>query len=361
MGTQACVPGGIHRVRMARLDRPARTDSDIEGGGMAYWFTRAASWLAARAPRVARVRLAGALALLIYYAWPAKRRVTIANMARILGCPPEDPRAARLAARSWRNYGRYVADFLHVSGRGARGRAEALARTRHATPPPGTFATIDEARARGKGVIIVTAHFGSWDVAGMIVASHVPLHVVVERFADPRMDALIQAQRAALGMDVLWMEQSPRQILRVLQRNGVVAIVVDRPLPEGEGTPVDFFGRRCHVPSGVAQLALLSGAAILPGFCHFDEEWSPAYYAGVLRPFYPEPTGDRRADAQAITQRIYDALAEIIGPRPDQWYMFRPFWPEAPGASGAPESGAPAPGASDAAAVGRREGGGRDG
>jgi lauroyl/myristoyl acyltransferase len=327
---------------------------------MAYWFTRVASWLAARAPRFARVRVAGALALLVYYAWPAKRRVTIANMAQVLNTRVDDPRAARLAARSWRNYGRYAANFFYLSGRGARGKAEALARTHHVTSPPGTFATIDEARAHGKGVIIVTAHFGSWDAAGMVVASHTPLHVVVERFADPRMDALIQAQRAALGMEVLWMEKSPRQILRVLQQNGVVAIVVDRPLRAGEGTPVNFFGRRCYVPGGVAQLALLSGAAILPGFCRFDEVWSPAYYPAVLRPIYPEVTGDRRADARALTQRIYDALEEIIGPYPDQWYMFRPFWhanDEADGASALDEADAAAVGGAE----GRLEGSGRDG
>jgi KDO2-lipid IV(A) lauroyltransferase len=295
---------------------------------MAYWFLRVASWLAGRVPRGVRFRLAGALTVLVYYLWFSKRRVTIANMAKVLGVEPSNPEAERRARISWRNYGRYVTDFLYLGGGGEQAGEEALARMRDVTPPPGAFGQIDAARARGNGVIIVTAHFGNWDAAGLLVASHCTLHVVVERFADPRLDTLVQSQRRALGMEVLWMEKSPRQILRVLQQNGVVAIVADRPLAEGDGVPVTFFGRRCYVPGGVAQLALLSGATILPGFCHYDERYSPAYYAGVLSPIIPETTGDRRADAAALTQRIYSALEEMIQPYPDQWYMFRPFWPE---------------------------------
>lgn len=293
---------------------------------MAYWFSRIATWLLARIPRAIRVPVAGALTVLVYYGWVSKRRVTIANMAQILGTTPDDPRAQRLARDSWRNYGRYVADFLYSSGRGAAAKEEELARFRDTTPPPGTFGLIDSARERGKGVIIVTAHFGNWDVAGMLLSSHCPLHVVVERFADARMDHLVQSQRRALGMEVLWMEKSPRQMVRVLQQNGVLAIVADRPLPAGEGVPVTFFGRRCYVPGGVAQLAQLTGAAIIPGFAHYDKEGSSAFYTRAEPMILPQTGGDRKAETQRLTQAVYDAYECAFRDYPDQWYMFRPFW-----------------------------------
>jgi KDO2-lipid IV(A) lauroyltransferase len=326
---------------------------------MVYWLTRIATWLAARTPRGVRWRVAGAGAVLVYYAWAAKRRVTIANMAQILGCSPTDPRARRLARASWHHYGRYAADFLNASGRGAPALAEMLGRLRDVTPPPGAFATIDAARAQGKGLLVVSAHFGNWDVAGMMVAAHTPLHVVVERFADPRMDALVQSQRQALGMDVLWMEQSPRQMLRVLQRQGTVAIIVDRPLPEGEGVPVTFFGRRCYVPGGVAQLALLSGAPVLVGFGRYDEHGSTDFYGGAKLVEPITPSGDRKADAQRLTQRIYDGLEAIMRETPDQWYMFRPFWPAATTATSADAESAAIAQPRRAAPAG--ELGGRDG
>jgi KDO2-lipid IV(A) lauroyltransferase len=156
------------------------------------------------------------------------------------------------------------------------------------------------------------------------------LHVVAERFDDPRIDAMVESQRNAMGMQVLWLEKSPRQILRVLQQGGMVAILVDRPMTEGEGVPVEFFGKRCYVPGGVAQLALLSGAAIFPGFAYYDERFSSTYYTRVLPHFFATRTGNREADVIATTQRIYDALESVIRPRPAQWAMFRPFWPAEP-------------------------------
>ncbi|HLY32125.1 MAG TPA: hypothetical protein VKQ36_13935 [Ktedonobacterales bacterium] len=293
---------------------------------MVYWFTRFAGWLAGRIPRPVRLAFAGPLTMMVYYLWPAKRRVTIANMAQVLGVTPDDPRARRLARDSWRNYGRYLSDFFYLPNTTPQA---VLARLRDMTPAPGCYARIDEALARGKGLLLVTAHFGAWDVAGVLVGAHTKLYAVVESFDDPRMDELIQQQRHNLGIEVLRIEKSPRAILRVLQQNGVVAVLVDRPLSpdDATGTPVTFFGGQCHVPGGVAQLALLSGAPIVPGYVWYDDDFSSTYYGLTDEPIYPESSGDRRADTQALTQRIYAAFERTIGQHPDQWAMFRPFWP----------------------------------
>jgi KDO2-lipid IV(A) lauroyltransferase len=294
---------------------------------MRYWLLRAATWLAARVPRDARIGVAGVGATLVFYLWRSKQRATVANMAQIIGAGEHDPYAFRLARASWRDHGRYISDFLAFSARPERTRDYVVAHWRDAQPAPGSLALLDAARAEGKGVLIVTCHFGAWDIAGLITVTRAPLHVVAERFDDPRIDAMVEAQRNAMGMQVLWLEKSPRQILRVLQQGGMVAILVDRPLAEGEGVPVEFFGRRCYVPGGVAQLALLSGAAIFPGFAYYDEKFSSTYYTKVQPHFFAPRTGNREADVVATTQRIYDALETVIRPRPAQWAMFRQFWP----------------------------------
>lgn len=300
---------------------------------MVYWLTRAATWLAGKTPRRARLALAGPLTLLVYYLWAPKRQVTIANMAQILGTTPADPRARRLARDSWRNYGRYISDFFYLPNATS---AEVVARSRDVSGGPGAYARIDAARARGKGLIIVTAHYGAFDVAGVYVAAHTPLAVIVDTFADPRMDELIQGQRKQFGLSVIRAEKSPRPILRALKDNQAVAIVADRPLEPGEGTEITFFGGRCNVPSGVAQLALLSGAAVAPGFATYDARYSDTYYALLTEPYVYEPTGDREADVAALTQRIYSGLEETIRKDPSQWYMFRPFWPAASARAGEP-------------------------
>ena len=292
---------------------------------MVYWLTQFASWLAGKVPRRARLALAGPLTTLVYYAWVSKRRVTNANMAQILGVGPQDPRARRLGRQSWRNYGRYLSDFFYLPN---ATREQVMARVRDVSAAPGAFPMLDEAMTRGKGLIIATAHFGAWDIAGVVVASRLPLHVLADTFTDPRMDDLIQGQRAHFGLRVLRAEKSPRPILRALQENQAVAIVADRPMSEGEGVPITFFGRRCYVPGGVAQLALLSGAPIAAGGAFYDDQFSLTYYMLLEEMIVPERTGDRQADVAALTQRVFSALERMIARHPDQWYMFRPFWPE---------------------------------
>jgi lauroyl/myristoyl acyltransferase len=292
---------------------------------MVYYLIRFASWLAGKVPRRVRLSVAGVVTELIYVGWVSKRRVTIANMAQILGTSRDDPRARALARRSWRNFGRYVSDFISMPN---TTREEIVARLHDTTPPPGSYALIAEARTRGKGVILVSTHFGAYDVAGIAVASQYPLHLIVETIADARMDRMWQEQRRALGMEVIRIEQSPRQMLRVLQENGIIAVAVDRPLPLGEGVPVTFFGKTCWVPGGIAQLAVRSGAAIVPGFCVYDEAYSSTYYLGAGPILYPESTGDRKADTVQLVQRMFAALEDQIRARPDQWAMFRAFWPE---------------------------------
>jgi lauroyl/myristoyl acyltransferase len=312
---------------------------------MAYWMHRILVWLAGHVPRRLRLWIGGTLTELVYLFWVSKRRVTIANMAQVTGLPPSHPRVLWLARRTWRNYGRYVADFFYLPNTTP---SAVLARLCDTTPPPGWRGRLDRARSSSHGLLVATAHLGSWDVAGVVIGSFMPTHVIAESFPDPRLNDLVQRQRAALGMTIIPMERTPRRILRILQEGGVVATPVDRPLPAGEGVPITFFGRRCYVPGGIAQLALKTGAAIFTGFAWYDEEYSPTYYVYAAEPISPEPTGDRRADTIALTQRIYDEIARIVADHPTQWYMFRPFWPEVPDKSTA-ESDALAASATGAA------------
>ena len=278
-----CMMGaGAPPLQRRACDRGDEHDA-YEERAMVFWLTQAASWLSGKVPRWLRLAIAGSLTTLVYYAWVSKRRVTIANMARILDTTPNDPRARQAARDSWRNYGRYLSDFFYLPNTTS---PAVLARMRDVSGEPGVFGRIDEALARGKGLIIVTAHFGAFDIAGVLVAARMPLAVIADSFTDPRMDQMIQSQRSSFGLSVIRAEKSPRPILRALKDNQAVAIVADRPLPAGEGTPITFFGARCYVPSGPAQLALLSGAAMGAGFCYYDERFSDDVLRGAQRVDY---------------------------------------------------------------------------
>ena len=300
---------------------------------MIYWLTRGACVLAGRTPRVVRHDLGFAIGAASYLGWRSKRQVTQQNMAVVTGLPVHDPHVRHLAAASWRNYGRYAADFINFANfdiaaieQNARDLSQAVTSWQE---------YFERAMHAGRGVIISTAHFGSWDIAGAVFARHVPLSAVAETFSDARLNDLVQSQRNQKGISIIPMEGSARRILRVLQQNQSVAIVVDRPVEADQGVPVTFFGRKTYVPGGPAALALKSGAAIMPGYLWYGHHGQ--FYLRAFPPIFPqERKGEGKADEVArLTQAIYDTLEEMVRAWPTQWYMFRPFWPTA-GTSPAP-------------------------
>lgn len=246
-------------------------------------------------------------------------------MAQVTGRPAHDPHVQRLALASWRNYGRYAADFMSfphlnidVIERNMRDLSDGEG---------GWQSHIQSALKPGRGVIIVSAHFGNWDMAGAILARHHPVSAVAETFNDEQLNRLLQDQRRNKGVSIIPMEGSARRILRVLQQNQLAAIIVDRPVTEEQGTEITFFGRKTYVPSGPAALAIKSGAAIVPSYLWYGHH--NEFYARVFSPIIPrESKGEERIkEISRLTQRIYDTLEIIIREWPTQWYMFRQFWP----------------------------------
>jgi KDO2-lipid IV(A) lauroyltransferase len=121
------------------------------------------------------------------------------------------------------------------------------------------------------------------------------------------------------------MEQTLKPLFRALARNQLVGIVVDRPLPEGEGVTVEFFGQMISWPSGPAALALRTGAQIVTGYLvrtsdgRFKGEFFP--------PLKFQPSDDKFEDLRRLSQKIVTLQEELIRRYPDQWYMFRRMWP----------------------------------
>lgn len=290
-----------------------------------YYLARAGNAVSRWTPRAARHGLGSVVGAVSYLGWRSKRRVTQLNMAQVTGRAVDDPYVKRLALASWRNYGRYAADFMHFP------HMDMEAIERHARDlsdgAGGWPEYIKQALAGGHGVILATAHFGSWDLAGALFARKFSLSAVAETFSDQRLNRLLQKQRTEKGIDIIPMEGSARRILRVLQENKMVAIVVDRPVAKEEGVEVSFFGRKTYVPGGPAALAIKSGAAIIPGVVWYGRHNS--FNEIAFPPVFPQASrgADRASEVVRLTQYMYDALETMVRQWPSQWYMFRQFWP----------------------------------
>ena len=292
---------------------------------LVYNLARGVSSVAGRTPQNVRHVVGAAASGASYLGWRSKRLVTQQNMAQVTGLPVHDPRVRYLAFASWRNYGRYAADFLSFAHIDA-GIIEQ--HTRDLTRGASCWLEyVEQALKPGRGAIFVTPHFGNWDMAGALIARHVHVSAVAETFSDEKLNELVQNQRKEKGIDILPMEGSVRRILRVLHQNQFIGIVFDRPLPPGEGTPVTFFGRKTYVPGGTATLAVKSGAAILPGYFWYGLH--NQFYVRAYPPIFPQQGKgvDQASEVVRLTQYLFDTMEEMVREWPTQWYMFRQFWP----------------------------------
>ncbi len=284
-----------------------------------YRLWQVLSAVVSRMPLWAAYGIATAVGFVAFYCWPAGRRAMTRNYRRVLtGASPRDVR--RVARASLTNYFRYLADFMRFPSQSP----EAL---RLAVEGDEAFAALDSALARGKGAVVVCMHFGNWDLgAGAAAARGYALTAVAETFRHKRLDAMVVGSRQRLGMEIVKMERAAPSLIKTLRRNGVIALLIDRPVP-GEGVKVRFFGEEVEVPSGPARLALRTGASVVPtAFVRLDPNRPEVRTLADFSIDY-QPTGETETDVRNLTQAIMDVHEDYIRRYPDQWYMFREMWP----------------------------------
>ena len=184
-----------------------------------------------------------------------------------------------------------------------------------------------EARARGKGVLLLTGHFGPWEL--LVAASALrygPIHIVARPLDNPRLDDLITALRERGGNWVIRKREAVQAILQALRRGETVGILIDQHISEREGVVVPFFGRPACLATGYIRVAMSAGATILPLACR----WTPERGYSVLTkpPLVLELTGDREADVLHNARRVLAIMEHWIAETPDQWLMYHPVWPQ---------------------------------
>ncbi len=180
------------------------------------------------------------------------------------------------------------------------------------------------ALARGRGVLVATAHLGNWELSAFAHAlMTAPMHVVARPLDNRRLDEFIERRRAMSGNRIISKREAAREVLRALKRGQAVGILIDQNTSLEEGVFIDFFGIKACAGRGFARLAHHSGAAVVPGYAL----WSEAERKYVLR-FDPEipMSGGVAAD----TQRIHSHLEKVIRQHADQYFWIHRRWKTRP-------------------------------
>ena len=185
-----------------------------------------------------------------------------------------------------------------------------------------SYQVVHDLLARGKGVIVVSAHLGNWEwLTKRATAEGFSVKVVARQSEDEKFNLLTDQIRGENGYTVHPRGDSPRALLKQLRDNKIVAIVPDQ---KSEDVFVPFFGRLAGTVAGPAVLALKTGAAILPMFCprRPDGTYETVFYPAII----PEPTGDTEADVKKIMTEITADIEDIVRKYPDQWLWLHDRW-----------------------------------
>jgi len=251
---------------------------------------------------------------------PKFRAALRANLAQILGASEDAPEVARRAAEMIDAHFDAWVDFLHFATRPPE-QAAAL------VEGVVGFGRLVEGRERGKGVLLLTAHLGNWEVGGLMLAEvKQPIHVVLVPDIYPAVEKARRRLHQRRGVTEIPVDRSfvpTLSILRALRANGVVAMQGDRDF-DNTGMPVRFFGREAYFPRGPLRVAMATEATVLPAFIVRVPDGR--YRAIIEEPLAIDRVGNREANLKTNLERYVAILERYVACYPEQWYCFYPFW-----------------------------------
>jgi KDO2-lipid IV(A) lauroyltransferase len=185
---------------------------------------------------------------------------------------------------------------------------------------------VHEALSRGRGVLLFTGHFGFWELQGMTHALALPPIALLARPLDnPLLHNLLEDARTRTGNSVIYRRGAVRRVLRALQSNQGVAVLIDQHIQPADAVTVEFFGRPVSTTSALATLALRTSAALVPVF-------GLPLGGGRYRMIYDAPVELPPADSpdpvRELTQRCTDVLEMYVRRHPHLWLWMHRRWRE---------------------------------
>ena len=229
----------------------------------------------------------------------------------------------KLAQHLYGEFGKTLADYFYIGTRPPEEASKIIGQI-------DGMEHLMAARARGKGALIVTAHFGLFELGGLLLGRHgVPCTVLTY----PEPSAALTAWRAAFrrrwNTDTLEIGTDEFAFLQVAERlrqGQFVATLIDRPHPTDQ-TSVTLPNGTAQFSTGILLLAAHGGVPVIPATMVRRKDG--AYHAQVFAPMYIEERGSRAETLAHYSQRIADKLVPVLATYPDQWYQFVPLTPAA--------------------------------
>jgi KDO2-lipid IV(A) lauroyltransferase len=278
-------------------------------------------------PLAAAQRLGEALGGLAFRVARRERERALASLAVAF---PSEGRARHeaLARACFRHLGRMALELACVARVDARLEQLVLWE-------PASRAVLERALARGRGVVFVSGHVGSWELMARRVAREgFPSQSIARETSDPRLTRFVEQLRLSGRVRSIWRGEpgAARAMLRALRGNELLGLLIDQDT-RVQSVAVPFFGRPAATPRAAADLALKTGAAVVVGFGPREADGT---YRVLLEEVPPEHlaalaagegvTGGREGAAVALTAELTRRIEDVIRRYPSQWVWMHQRW-----------------------------------
>ncbi len=249
---------------------------------------------------------------MFYYLLPIRRKTAISNLKRAFP-DKSDKEINETVKGCYINVITVIAEFFYMKKLSVD-RLQKILKVENAE-------LINRKLEYGKGVILISAHFGNWELTAYGVSKmvNIPFNVIVKEQTNKRVNAGINRIRESGGNRMIDMRNSLREILTVLKNNGITAMLGDQSAPK-ENTKVRFFIENVPTYEGTARIAIKTGAEVLFGVSTRNPDGTYSLRLHEIdTSAYKEPTEE---NVKALTQAHVDLLVEYIKLRPDHWLWF---------------------------------------
>ena len=281
-----------------------------------YYLGRVVAFIFCVIPLRVGLSIASALGTLVIYILPRYRNLTIENLRFAFGNEKSEDELQNIAKRVFQNLGKNAVELVNLP--------------KFNKPVMDRFVgfrnreRLDEAYNKRKGVIVLTAHFGSWELmAAALRENNCPGVTIGRRIYFKKYDDFLNKLRKSRDVEVIYRDESPRKMLKTLKKNWIVGIVADQDVDSVDGVFVNFFGAQAYTPVGPVALAKASGAVLLPVFIIREGN---RHTIAVEEPVELIDTGNKEADIINNTQKWSNVVESYIRKYPDQWVWMHRRW-----------------------------------
>ena len=188
---------------------------------------------------------------------------------------------------------------------------------------------VKEALAREKGVLILIAHFGNYDLMGLYASKlfGYPLTIITKTLKNAELNELWWELRRKAGVNEVPSHNAYRACVRALRKNELVGFMLDQNRPAGQGVFVDFFGRSASTTPGLAFMSAQTGAPVVPVFMRRTAEGRHVLEA---RPIIEPPPDRKEETLQACTAAYTKIIEDEVRRYPEQWLWLHKRWKSRP-------------------------------